>query len=786
LIFVATHANAMPFKFLALLLLVSCFSFAQRQSTTEQINRLADAGKVYGYIKYFHPLLQHKKINWDSAFAANVEGIIEARNKEQYADVIQKILSTLSDGLTTVISAPDKAATFLPKPLNYSVYDSILHVAMNDAPEDGTTEKLQEALQNMPKVKAAIFDMRRPINSVFVSRTPAGYYFDKISSYFKGYVVSPAYQTICYEGLPPAITEESSDYREFLKVGQISTNKGSANKVIPQVFIVNNIDQVPLTTNELQRMGKVAIVQDGSRELIPGESIRFYIQDSVLVRLRVGDAVNADGTVQIITPNAKIAGDSAYFKATSIAEEIIQRGIAHYSLAGQRSLPVLEPGPKERYINDNDYPSLGFRIVAASKIFSAIDHFFPNKSLMSKNWEECYKASIPKFIAAKDSFEYMRAVAELYSNINDGHGFILRTGGSFGFRMIPLIQGRGTFTPPFLTRLVDSKVIIWDIVNDSVCRAIGIRKGDVILSIDGKDPIREIDSARRYQSASTEKAQTWLICSYILFGKRDQITTLAIQDRNGKIKHISMPVIGDFKGHLWEDYPHRMYSRNVKSTYKLLTNQILYVDLTSPLDNRDADSAIILLRTAKATIFDMRGYPGGGAHRRLFDQLAKSPSVVVSKFTECTRSSPNIKDFDHSPPGRDADYTFVDVNDTHVGYQINHFKNNGWIYPGKVVVLIDEVAISWAEHNCLIFKATCNATFIGSPTAGADGYMTNFSIPGNLTLLFSGENVSYPDGRPLQRVGVQPDIYIRPTIKGVQAGRDEVLDRAVKYLETGK
>ena len=34
------------------------------------------------------------------------------------------------------------------------------------------------------------------------------------------------------------------------------------------------------------------------------------------------------------------------------------------------------------------------------------------------------------------------------------------------------------------------------------------------------------------------------------------------------------------------------------------------------------------------------------------------------------------------------------------------------------------------------------------------------------------------DGRQLQRVGLQPDIVIAPTLAGIRAGKDEVLDRA--------
>jgi C-terminal processing protease CtpA/Prc len=62
----------------------------------------------------------------------------------------------------------------------------------------------------------------------------------------------------------------------------------------------------------------------------------------------------------------------------------------------------------------------------------------------------------------------------------------------------------------------------------------------------------------------------------------------------------------------------------------------------------------------------------------------------------------------------------------------------------------------------------------------------NFDIPGNITLWFSGADLLLPDGKSLQRAGAQPDIPVRPSIKGLKAGRDEVLERAVKFLETGR
>jgi C-terminal processing protease CtpA/Prc len=48
--------------------------------------------------------------------------------------------------------------------------------------------------------------------------------------------------------------------------------------------------------------------------------------------------------------------------------------------------------------------------------------------------------------------------------------------------------------------------------------------------------------------------------------------------------------------------------------------------------------------------------------------------------------------------------------------------------------------------------------------------------------MISGIGVFYPDGRPTQRVGIVPDVEVHPTIAGLRAGRDEVLETAVQRV----
>ena len=155
----------------------------------------------------------------------------------------------------------------------------------------------------------------------------------------------------------------------------------------------------------------------------------------------------------------------------------------------------------------------------------------------------------------------------------------------------------------------------------------------------------------------------------------------------------------------------------------------------------------------------------------LIERLTNKGNVVAALFSRPILEATNLT----NPELADsASYTFSQrIPDS-----------EGDIYKGKVVVLINEDAISQAEHTCLFFEAATDVTFIGTPTAGANGDVTYMVLPGNLAVSFSGHNVRHADGRQLQRVGIQPTIKVAPTIRGLVEGRDEILDAAVKFLES--
>jgi len=204
---------------------------------------------------------------------------------------------------------------------------------------------------------------------------------------------------------------------------------------------------------------------------------------------------------------------------------------------------------------------------------------------------------------------------------------------------------------------------------------------------------------------------------------------------------------------------------NAMPVFRRLPGNLGYADLTR-LVGSEVDAMFDALAGITAIIFDMRGYPNG------------TGSLIASRLARKVGPGAEFR-----TPLVTASYIGVEVTSRFVQ---NVQPSDKPRYPGKVVVLIDDRAISAAEHMCLALEAAGQARFVGSPTTGTNGEETYIRLPGGLEARFTGQEVFHADGRQLQQVGVQPDVVIRPTLRGVRAGKDEVLDRAVRYVQTGR
>jgi C-terminal processing protease CtpA/Prc len=74
------------------------------------------------------------------------------------------------------------------------------------------------------------------------------------------------------------------------------------------------------------------------------------------------------------------------------------------------------------------------------------------------------------------------------------------------------------------------------------------------------------------------------------------------------------------------------------------------------------------------------------------------------------------------------------------------------------------------------------AAIVGSPTAGTNGNINPFMLPGGYFVSWTGMKVLKHDGSRHHGVGIQPTVPVSRTIQGVIKGSDEILERALKVV----
>jgi C-terminal processing protease CtpA/Prc len=300
--------------------------------------------------------------------------------------------------------------------------------------------------------------------------------------------------------------------------------------------------------------------------------------------------------------------------------------------------------------------------------------------------------------------------------------------------------------------MVEGRPTVTSLLGDASLAATGLAVGDVIVSVDGEEVATRMSRLSKYITASTEAWRGFRTLRSALSGDAGSTMKLVVRGGDGKTRDVSVP---------------RSHSSSLTDrtgpVYRILEDDIGYVDLDR-LENVDVDAMFAAFEKTRAIVFDMRGYPHGTAWS-IAPRINTRHARFAAQFFEPFVSTGS------------AEFSFFRQGISHTDKPL---------YGGKTVMLVDERTMSQAEHTGLFFEAANGTTFIGSQTAGANGDVTNLSLPGGLYVSFSGHDVRHADGRQLQRIGLVPDIDVHPTLAGVRAGRDEVLERAVTYVRTGR
>lgn len=722
--------------------------------------RLAGLCRVWGVVKYFHPALAYQPVDWDLALVQAIPKVRAAKTSADYADAVDAMLAVLHDPNTHVVRPP--AAVPVPatnavssgkQPSVKTLPDGTAVITLTDYSQFSDYSAIgavAQAIQSAKTAKALVFDLRRQGDAAVNADSDQSSFvlsqalIAALPSVIVQDLALPVSRHRMHLGYTPADGDDHGGYYSAFVTpqGAFLPASGEAKSARPMAFLVNagSVD-IHDILGGLQAAHLAAVVQDGPSAEESGVNAEpVSLPDGVQAVVRLSETVNPNGSIGF-HPDMTAAAASP---GTDPAMDAALRSLR---AAGAAAGPVTvaartygAPLADKRY-DDMAFPSAEYRLLALFRFWNIINYVYPYKDLIGRPWDDVLTEYIPQMEADTDTHAYGVTAARMIAEIHDSHGFAF----------IPALFKETRWALPVVLREVQGQTIGAALPSPSA--APGLHVGDIITAVDGElVPARRARLGALY-AASTPQALSYQVSSVLLGGLKTVPAVLTIQDAAGRTHTVTLPRT--------ERYV--LPPPRPTPVYGVLPSGLGYMGL-GRLMPADVDKAFAAVAKTPGLIFDMRGYPNGTAWA-IAPYLASRP-VIGARFEIPEPQSPE------------------DTSVSRSEYQI--VPNPAYHYKGKVAVLIDESAISQAEHTCLFLEAACHPAFVGTPTQGANGEVTNAVLPGGIAFNFTGMSVRHGDGRQLQRLGIQPTLRVATTIAGLREGRDEVLEAAVKLLAPPK
>ena len=396
------------------------------------------------------------------------------------------------------------------------------------------------------------------------------------------------------------------------------------------------------------------------------------------------------------------------------------------------------------YSGNITYTDAGYRLLSVYRYWNMIQYFHPYKNLIEENWNDVLSEFLPKFINATGELDYKLAALALIAKVHDTHANIWGND-------IALQNYKGINYAPAEVKFIENKALVTSLLKIKSGKISPLQKGDIIESVNYENIEKLIEERLPYTPASNYPTQLRDIARGLL-RTNDSVLNISAK-RNNSTSPLRIKCYSPNEVNIYEIY----YRKD--TCFKLVGPEIAYI-YPGTIKNIYLPEIMNVVRKTKGLIIDLRCYPSEFIVFSLGEYLMPEPLDFV-KFSQTGYYNPGM-------------FTY--------GATLQVGKSNNDYYHGKVVIIVNEVTQSQAEYTTMALRVAPEATVIGSTTAGADGNVSEIILPGGIRTLISGIGVYYPDGKGTQRVGIIPDIEVKPTIKGILEGRDELLEKAIEII----
>jgi C-terminal processing protease CtpA/Prc len=729
--------------------------------------------KLYGYIRFFHPSDEAQKIDWERFAVYGMQKVSDSENDEEVRRNLLELFLPIAPSLQitrTGDNIPYENSLFMPADTggfkrvfwqHYGVYlgndKNIYKSARVNTVTEGSTDDFGGISQYVDAenlrgkkiklkgfVKAEVKGGQNTGNLWLRVDRENGVmgFFDnmwdrpvKLNSWNEYEITGDVAMDALYVMFGCFLNGQGKIWVDELRLFVSDSGKWNEVKIKDSEFEIKDMDGQGLYWKGGNEKYSYQITD--SEKYLGNSSFMIWLNSEVIHQSKIFDKEPYNGEKF----RAKISENlSCTFPLVLFADDNGTFPRTYTSLLAELNRNI-ESNTKDELTANDKFVRLGDICIA----WNIFQHFYPYFKIVGTNWDEVLPEYLKLALESADEFEFHKVLMEFIAELKDGHGRV-------GFN-----KNKQSNYPPVILDYAEGKVVVSRILDQKSTWP--VMEGDEVIEIDGMKTAEKMKQLSKYISSATPQ---WLmhrlLNETLISGKVGTEFNIKIKTEDGTEEFISMkrdiPIDVLVKNGWYAEYR--------PDDIKEIKKGIFYVDLDRASMSK-IDSNISKLANAKGVIFDMRGYPKGNHDvlRYLTDSSIHSAFFSVNEVIYPDRVEPV-------------------VIDTSSRWNLGPLEPR---FKGKIVFLVNGNAISYAESVMGIVEAYKLGTIVGEPTAGTNGNVNPFNLPGGFYISWTGMNVVKHNGSPHHGVGIIPDILVNRTIKGIREKRDEFLEKALELIE---
>ena len=727
-------------------------ALAQEHNFT-QLEKMRAFTKTFGYVRYFHPSDQAALVEWDEMAYFGTKQVLQSDDKESISELLTKIFGPIVIDLE-IYEGQEK-----PRPKTESVAASEIvawqHIGVGNGMSSQSRYKSSRLNRSTKAPVAAA-----PFGNLLQALNVKKYREKEIRYRFKA-----------------KIEEGKCRLQGWFRVDRESGGKG----------LFDNMDDRPVLESEWKDYELVGTVDKDAKHLYVGvffSGVGTALVDDVRLQVKEGDEwkaidlVNPDfelgdkkpegwgikgsGYSIVTTREDAVEGKAAvqFSRGTKQAKseelfstipekgEVIDAEVAaNLRIRMPLTLPVdsrYETGDDEKTdlflksVKDTDVESVDEKTMCLANtvlLWNVFQHFYPYFEQVDCDWNQTLTDALTRGQNCDSRDTATETLQWVVAQLHDGHGMVFDVTTRSKIQVAQASFGW----------VEDQLVVI-------ASKDPKIKAGDVVTRIADQLPqdylakLEELISGspqwKRARSTHMISRGTENVDIELMRNGEEAIKTQLVFKRRGPAKidkgdKCRELVKGDDGDNIW------------------------YIDL-GRVEPQDVQGKIKEFANAKGIVLDLRGYPRGTQFlfQHMTDTHMQSQQWQIPKQIRPDRID-------------------IDEIETSGRWEMPPRKPR---FKGKMVFITDASAISYAE-SCMSIVANYKlGEIIGSPTAGANGNVNPFALPGGYRVSWTGMRVMNHDDSQHHVRGVQPTIPMKPTLEGIRQEKDELLEKAIELI----